>query len=163
VPLRGWINRAIAISSWNLVYVAFIPPLDRLARESEYQHLPNILSIIGFCRVFFWTLDKYFVECQKILKTLGKLKITKNREIEHFLGEQPQTNTPLLDPSSYHFSSFSELNSCVLWRWDSISRPVSLANPPLPLHHYNTCVYITFSFPMYYNKSRVNWLFETLN
>jgi hypothetical protein len=39
MPLRGWINRAIAISSRNLVYVAFIPPLDQLAQECKFQHL----------------------------------------------------------------------------------------------------------------------------
>jgi hypothetical protein len=39
VPLRGGINRAIATSSQNLVYVAFIPPLDQLAQESKFQHL----------------------------------------------------------------------------------------------------------------------------
>jgi hypothetical protein len=37
--LRGWINRAIAASSQNLVYVAFIPLLDHLAQESKFQHL----------------------------------------------------------------------------------------------------------------------------
>jgi hypothetical protein len=39
VPLRGWINRAIATSSQNLVYIAFIPPLDHLAQETKFQHL----------------------------------------------------------------------------------------------------------------------------
>jgi hypothetical protein len=39
VPLRGWINRAIAISSQNLVYVTFTRPLDQLAQESKFQHL----------------------------------------------------------------------------------------------------------------------------
>jgi hypothetical protein len=43
VPLRGWINRAIATSSQNLVYVAFIPPLDQLAQESKFQHLAPIV------------------------------------------------------------------------------------------------------------------------
>jgi hypothetical protein len=32
-------NRAIATSSQNLVYVAFFPPLDQLAQESKFQHL----------------------------------------------------------------------------------------------------------------------------
>ena len=39
MPLRGWINRAIATSSQNLVHVSFIPPLDQLAQESKFQHL----------------------------------------------------------------------------------------------------------------------------
>jgi hypothetical protein len=32
-------NRAIAISSQNLVHVTFTPPLDQLAQESKFQHL----------------------------------------------------------------------------------------------------------------------------
>jgi hypothetical protein len=39
VPLRGQINRAIAISSCNLTYIAFTPTLDQLAQENEFQHL----------------------------------------------------------------------------------------------------------------------------
>jgi hypothetical protein len=39
VPLRGWINRAIATSSQNLVYAVFISPLDQLAQENKFQHL----------------------------------------------------------------------------------------------------------------------------
>jgi hypothetical protein len=39
VPLRGWINRAIDISSQNLVYVTFTPLLDHLVQESKFQHL----------------------------------------------------------------------------------------------------------------------------
>jgi hypothetical protein len=37
VPLRGQINRAIAISSCNLAYIAFTPTLDQLAQENEFQ------------------------------------------------------------------------------------------------------------------------------
>jgi hypothetical protein len=37
VPLRGRINKAIAISSCNHVHVAFIPPLDQLAQETKFQ------------------------------------------------------------------------------------------------------------------------------
>jgi hypothetical protein len=45
VPLRGWINRVIATSSQNLVYVAFTLPLDQLAQESKFQHLaPTICA-----------------------------------------------------------------------------------------------------------------------
>jgi hypothetical protein len=40
---------------------------------------------------------------------------------------------------------------------------LSLPYPPLPLQYYINCVYIMFSFLMYYNKSRVIWLFEALN
>jgi hypothetical protein len=39
VPLRVWINRAIAILSLNLVCITFIPLLDHLAQESKFQHL----------------------------------------------------------------------------------------------------------------------------
>jgi hypothetical protein len=39
VPLRGWINGAIAILSQNLVYATFSPPLDQLAQESKFQQL----------------------------------------------------------------------------------------------------------------------------
>jgi hypothetical protein len=45
VPLRGWINRAIAASSQNLVYVAFIPLLDQLAQESKFQHLAPTVRV----------------------------------------------------------------------------------------------------------------------
>jgi hypothetical protein len=41
VPLRGWIDRAIAILSLNLVCITFIPPLDHLAQESKFQHLAS--------------------------------------------------------------------------------------------------------------------------
>jgi hypothetical protein len=44
VPLRGRINRAIAISNCNPVYVAFIPPLDQLAQESKFQHLDSFVN-----------------------------------------------------------------------------------------------------------------------
>jgi hypothetical protein len=39
VPLRGQINRAIAISRVNFVSILTIPPLDQLAQESKFQHL----------------------------------------------------------------------------------------------------------------------------
>jgi hypothetical protein len=39
VPLRGQINRAIAISRVNFVSIFPTPPLDQLAQESKSQHL----------------------------------------------------------------------------------------------------------------------------
>jgi hypothetical protein len=39
VPLRGQINRAIAISRVNFVSIFPMPPLDQLAQESKLQHL----------------------------------------------------------------------------------------------------------------------------
>jgi hypothetical protein len=48
VPLRGEINRAIAISRKSLVRIAFTPPLDQLAQESKFQHSPCARPLVPF-------------------------------------------------------------------------------------------------------------------
>jgi hypothetical protein len=45
----------------------------------------------------------------------------------------------------------------ILTRNPSLARVISSTTPP-----YLTCVYIMFSFPTYYYKRRVNWLFKSL-
>jgi hypothetical protein len=43
------------------------------------------------------------------------------------------------------------------------TRNLPLVHPSYTTRYYTNYVYITFSFPMYYNKPRVIWLFKALN
>jgi hypothetical protein len=47
--LRGWINRAIAILSLNLVCITFISSLDHLAQESKFQHRRRATASFVVC------------------------------------------------------------------------------------------------------------------
>jgi hypothetical protein len=80
-----------------------------------------------------------------------------------FFVERQRLNSP-----TYHItlpialSFFNIIYMFCEW-WDSNSQSLSRAYRLIPLHYYTNYVYITFSFPMYYNKPRVIWLFKALN
>jgi hypothetical protein len=124
-----------------------------------------------FDEYFFRTLNKYFIgkrffaeyffrtECRK---AFSKLRIAKNpKNIKTFLKlwKQFSNHYPLL----YHLSLLFWSKFTCFVNGEIRTRKLSRAYPSLPLHYYINGVYITFSFLMYYNKSRVIWLFEVLN
>jgi hypothetical protein len=100
-------------------------------------------------------------------KTLGKLRIEKikkkQQNIFKILGTTLQPYPITLSVALSFFTII--LNQTYMFcKWlDSNSQPLSRAYPPIPLHYYTNYVYITFPFPMYYNKSRVIWLVKALN
>jgi hypothetical protein len=94
-------------------------------------HLANIF----FAEQFFGHSSN-FAECQKH-STKKNIRQIKNRKKNIFLLEQPPpTITIALYLSSYHFHHFFELDSLVIGGIPTHN--LSLAQPPLPLHHYTT-------------------------
>jgi hypothetical protein len=138
------------------------------------QSLPITIPIALSFSLLFWIKFKCFCEWWDS----NSLRIAKTPKKLNYGNNSPTTT----HPSPYHFHYYFENQiqifpsialsfSLLFWIkfkyfckwWDSNSQPLSRAYPPLPLHYYINYVYISFSFHMYYNKSRTIWLFEILN
>jgi hypothetical protein len=123
------------------------------------------------CRVlFFGHLAKTLpsVEKHSAEKNTRQIKnrffLKKNKTFFKILGTTLQPYHHLLPyPLPYHFSLLFWIKFICFVNGEIRTRNLSHAYPPIPLHYYTNYIYITFSFPIYYNNPRVIWLFKTLN
>jgi hypothetical protein len=158
---------SLAMHTWGLPF--FMMYTTGIAFFAEYNTRQRTLSkyFIGkgfFAEYFFWHSAKNLPSVKKhsAKKNTRQIKNRKKLKTNKKIFLNFRNNSPTL-PITLPFALSFWIKFICFVNDEIQTRNLSLAYPPIPLHYYTNYVYITFSFPMYYNKPRVIWLFNALN